>query len=152
LDRKEDLKKTVINRFADKSLRTLAIAYKDLEYNPAMLSSDAFLESDLNLIAIVGIKDPLRNEIPEAVKTCKKAGIQVKMVTGDNLNTAVAIAKECGILGNREIEPEEYEIMEGKRFRELVGGLTYENPNMKNPLERGEAKVTNFAVFKQIAT
>lgn len=54
------------------------------------------------------------------------------MVTGDNVNTAVAIAKDCGILsadfGKFIGTNKSYEVMEGKRFRELVGGLTYENP------------------------
>lgn len=51
------------------------------------------------------------------------------MVTGDNVNTAVAIAKFCDILPqDAKITPNGYEIMEGKRFRELVGGVVYENP------------------------
>lgn len=60
--------------------------------------SENILESELTLIAIAGIKDPLRKEIPEAIKKCKAAGITVRMVTGDNINTAVAIAKDAGIL------------------------------------------------------
>lgn len=60
--------------------------------------SENILESELTLIAIAGIKDPLRKEIPEAIKKCKAAGISVRMVTGDNINTAVAIAKDAGIL------------------------------------------------------
>jgi P-type E1-E2 ATPase len=47
---------------------------------------------------MVGIKDPLRDGIKEAVLKCKEAGVQVRMVTGDNKNTAIAIAKEAGIL------------------------------------------------------
>ena len=50
------------------------------------------------LIAIAGIKDVIRPEVPSAVATCQRAGITVRMVTGDNLLTAKAIAKECGIL------------------------------------------------------
>ncbi len=55
---------------------------------------------DNNLIAtcIVGIKDPVRKEVPAAVTTCQKAGIRVRMVTGDNIHTAKHIARECGIL------------------------------------------------------
>lgn len=52
----------------------------------------------MTLICIAGIKDPLRKEIPEAIKKCRSAGITVRMVTGDNVNTAVAIAKDAGIL------------------------------------------------------
>lgn len=77
----------------------MALAYKDIDYNPNFETmSDNVLESDLSLIAIAGIKDPLRKEIPEAIKKCKSAGITVRMVTGDNMNTAIAIAKDAGIL------------------------------------------------------
>jgi len=61
--------------------------------------NENYLETNLTLIAIAGIKDPLRPEIPRAIKSCKQAFIKVRMVTGDNVNTAVAIAKDCGILG-----------------------------------------------------
>lgn len=50
------------------------------------------------LISIIGIKDIIRPEVPKAVKTCQKAGITVRMVTGDNKITAMAIAKECNII------------------------------------------------------
>lgn len=50
------------------------------------------------MVAVVGIKDVIRQEVPEAVSLCQKAGITVRMVTGDNLITAQAIAKECGII------------------------------------------------------
>ena len=70
-------------------------------------------EHDLNLLAIVGIKDPVRKEVPEAVKTCQNAGIKVRMVTGDNIYTAKHIARECGILSDHGIA------MEGPDFRAL---------------------------------
>ena len=63
-------------------------------------------------VAIVGIKDPVRRGVKEAVQTCKSAGITVRMVTGDNINTAKAIAKECGILTNDGVA------IEGPDFRE----------------------------------
>lgn len=67
---------------------------------------------------MVGIKDPLRDGIREAVEKCYTAGVKVRMVTGDNKNTAVAIAKEAGILA-KDWEPSEgdYTVMEGKEFR-----------------------------------
>jgi Ca2+-transporting ATPase len=65
------------------------------------------------LAAIVGIKDPLRPEVKDAVRLCHEAGIQVRMVTGDNLNTAVAIAQECGIY------TKDGAVMEGPVFRNL---------------------------------
>lgn len=59
-------------------------------------------KSDLVLICIVGVKDIPRKEVPEAITKCHKAGIKVRMVTGDNLITAKAIAKEVGILKDGE--------------------------------------------------
>lgn len=62
------------------------------------------MESDLTLVSIVGIMDPLRPEIINSIKTCKSAGIRVRMITGDNMNTAEAIAKESGILSESSNE------------------------------------------------
>jgi P-type E1-E2 ATPase len=55
-------------------------------------------KANYTLVAIIGIKDVIRKEVPEAVAQCQRAGIIVRMVTGDNLITAKAIARECGIL------------------------------------------------------
>ncbi len=67
-------------------------------------------------MALVGIEDPLRAEVPEAIADCKRAGIVVRMVTGDNVQTARAIAKKCGIL----VEGTDETVMDGKDFRERV--------------------------------
>lgn len=75
-------------------------------------------EDDLTLIAIVGIKDPCRPGVKDAVELCTDAGVKVRMVTGDNLQTAKAIALECGILTS-EAEAVEPNIIEGKHFREM---------------------------------
>jgi Ca2+ transporting ATPase len=98
--KKNSLKNDVIFKFADSALRTLAICYKDLDPNFNVNNIDErIFDNDLILIAIAGIKDPLRKEIPKAIKICtEKAGIKVRMVTGDNIVTAIAIARECGIL------------------------------------------------------
>jgi Ca2+ transporting ATPase len=73
---------------------------------------------------MVGIKDPLRDGIADAVKRCHEGGVIVRMVTGDNKNTAIAIAKEAGILNHEWVPSEgDYTVMEGKDFREFVGGL-----------------------------
>ncbi|XP_028783028.1 putative calcium-transporting ATPase 11, plasma membrane-type [Neltuma alba] len=85
----------VINDFASEALRTLSIAFKDIEGNSG---GDNIPEENFTLLAIVGIKDPVRPGVKKAVETCKAAGISVKMVTGDNIITAKAIARECGIL------------------------------------------------------
>jgi Ca2+-transporting ATPase len=71
------------------------------------------LETDLIFVALFGIKDPLRKEVPGAVRQCQKAGLQIRMVTGDNVLTACKIARECGILSD------EYIAMEGPEFRGL---------------------------------
>jgi len=85
----------IINSFASEALRTLCIAFKDVNE----ISDDQTIPEDgYTLIALFGIKDPVRPGVRDAVMTCRAAGIKVRMVTGDNINTAKAIAKECGIL------------------------------------------------------
>ena len=72
------------------TLRTLLIGYKkggNVEDSP----EDAF--KNLTALALVGIKDPIREEIVKAVQTCNEAGVRVRMITGDNEKTAIAIAK-----------------------------------------------------------
>ena len=96
-----------IDRYASDALRTIAIAYKDLEEGEngsdhLESANDAEVKdverSGMTLIAIIGIMDILRMEVPGAVQKCKNAGITVRMVTGDNIKTAKAIAINCGII------------------------------------------------------
>lgn len=104
----------VINSYAEQSLRTIAIAYRDIphaEFASLNLSQPPL--SNLTLLGIVGIEDPLRDGVSEAVARCQKAGVFVRMVTGDNLTTAKAIATKCGIYMKGGI------IMEGSKFRKL---------------------------------
>ena len=98
----------VINNFACEALRTLCLAFKDIN---GISSADSIPEDGYTLISLIGIKDPVRPGVREAVKTCLAAGITVRMVTGDNINTAKAIAKECGILTEDGIA------IEGSDFR-----------------------------------
>lgn len=98
----------VINDFACEALRTLCLAYKDMDEGAV---EDRIPESGYTLIIVVGIKDPVRPGVKEAVQTCLAAGITVRMVTGDNINTAKAIARECGILTEDGIA------IEGQDFR-----------------------------------
>lgn len=102
--------KNVIEGFASEALRTLCLVYVDLENN--FSPNNQIPENGYTCVAIVGIKDPVRRGVKEAVQTCKSAGITVRMVTGDNINTAKAIAKECGILTNDGVA------IEGPDFRE----------------------------------
>lgn len=84
--------------------RTLqALGYTDFPEHDPQRPADFFEtppDRDLTLCCIVGIKDPVRKEVPGAVRTCVRAGISVRMVTGDNIHTAKHIARECGILNN----------------------------------------------------
>lgn len=98
----------VINGFACEALRTLCTAFKDIKETS---DADSIPEENYTLIAVVGIKDPVRPGVKEAVQSCLAAGITVRMVTGDNINTAKAIAKECGIL------TEDGLAVEGPEFR-----------------------------------
>ncbi len=98
----EELRITVLNKnkeFADKALRVLAGAYK--EYTEAPLTSEpASLENELVFIGLVGMIDPVRPEVKAAIDLCLKAGITPIMITGDHKDTAVAIAKELGIISS----------------------------------------------------
>jgi len=102
-----------ISSFANATLRTISIAQKPFSGDIANLSDDD--EKDLIFLGMVGIKDPIRPEVPTAVGNCLAAGIRVRMVTGDNITTATAIAKECGI-----VTSDKDKIIEGPRFREMT--------------------------------
>ncbi|CAJ2505046.1 Uu.00g124400.m01.CDS01 [Anthostomella pinea] len=115
--------KGLINDYASRSLRTIGIIYKDFEKWPPrnakrvegerneIVFEDVF--NKMTFIGMVGIQDPLRDGVLEAVKECQRAGVVVRMVTGDNKLTAQAIAQECGIL-----QPDGV-VMEGPEFRNL---------------------------------
>ncbi|KAG4105899.1 calcium-translocating P-type ATPase [Neocallimastix lanati (nom. inval.)] len=153
-----DFNENVIRRFAENSLRTICLAYRDLtksEYKEILervkkeieqeekekreakgenneenrtehqheIDEETILshpnalkyllEKNLVCLAIVGIEDPVREGVPEAIKICQRAGVSVKMVTGDNIDTARSIAKKCGIYTKGGI------VMEGCDFRKL---------------------------------
>ncbi|GIY56470.1 plasma membrane calcium-transporting ATPase 3 [Caerostris darwini] len=123
----ERLVKTVIEPMASDGLRTIALAYKDYLYetttqNQIQITSEPDWEneddiiSDLTCICIVGIEDPVRPEVPDAIKKCQKSGITVRMVTGDNVNTARSIAMKCGI-----IRPgDDFLVVDGKEFNRRI--------------------------------
>ncbi|WOK99631.1 calcium-transporting ATPase 1, plasma membrane-type [Canna indica] len=102
--------KCIIENFANEALRTLCLAYKEIDDNFSAEEQIPF--QGYTCIGIVGIKDPVRPGVKESVATCRAAGITVRMVTGDNINTAKAIARECGILTDQGIA------IEGPEFRE----------------------------------
>ena len=114
-EKKVELENNIINSYADDGLRTLCLAYKELDETADVEDQDS-IEVDLTMIVIVGIEDPVRPEVPGAIAICEKAGITVRMVTGDNIKTAMAIAGKCGILPK---EKRDFFIsMEGPEFRE----------------------------------
>jgi Ca2+ transporting ATPase len=146
----EDMKKyimtEVIKRFAKEALRNICLAYKDLRPNEGGITHEDDDEDGVNkvvekmgltCIGILGIRDIIRPEVPEAVRTCKKAGIRVRMVTGDNRDTALAIAKECGII---EEETEDC-VLTGEEFYDRVGGLYCKNCEQDSPCKCDEKKV-----------
>lgn len=113
----------IIEDFASQSLRTIAMLYKDFpQWPPATAKvfeddrSLAMFEDvadSMTLLAILGIQDPLREGVSTAVKRCQDAGVKVRMVTGDNITTASAIATQCGI------KTPEGLALEGPKFRQL---------------------------------
>ncbi|XP_060095893.1 plasma membrane calcium-transporting ATPase 2 isoform X8 [Heteronotia binoei] len=115
-DRDEMVKK-VIEPMACDGLRTICVAYRDFSNNPEPdWDNENDILTDLTCICVVGIEDPVRPEVPEAIRKCQRAGITVRMVTGDNINTARAIAIKCGI-----IHPgEDFLCIEGKEFNRRI--------------------------------
>lgn len=95
-------KEAIENRIAEmasNALRVLAAAYKDLTEEPTDYEIDT-LEKELAFIGLVGMIDPIRPEVKAAVEECKMAGIRTVMITGDHKDTAMAIAKDLGIIEN----------------------------------------------------
>uniref|UniRef100_A0AAY4CXC9 Calcium-transporting ATPase n=1 Tax=Denticeps clupeoides TaxID=299321 RepID=A0AAY4CXC9_9TELE len=114
---REEMVKKVIEPMACEGLRTICIAYRDLPGDPEPdWEQEADIVTELTCIAVVGIEDPVRPEVPDAILKCQRAGITVRMVTGDNINTARAIAAKCGI-----IQPgEDFLCLEGKDFNRRI--------------------------------
>jgi P-type Ca2+ transporter type 2C len=118
-----DTLERLISTFASRSLRTIALLYRDFERwapkearrvedDPSQVVFDDVFKN-MVFLGVVGIQDPLRDGVKSAVEDCQTAGVFVRMVTGDNVLTAKAIAKECGILAPGGV------VMEGPIFRAL---------------------------------
>eukprot|EP00878_Enallax_costatus_P010039 GHUV01010478.1.p1 GENE.GHUV01010478.1~~GHUV01010478.1.p1 ORF type:complete len:1008 (+),score=247.34 GHUV01010478.1:318-3341(+) len=108
----------VIVGMATKGLRCISLAVRQLSSSDESRQSDFFdnaenVEQQMTLVAIVGIKDHVRDGVPATVRKCHEAGITVRMVTGDNIHTARQIAEECGIL------TEDGVVLEGPNFRTM---------------------------------
>ncbi|KAI8683991.1 Calcium-transporting ATPase [Fusarium keratoplasticum] len=129
----------IISSYAGQTLRTIGSSYRDFESwppegavskeNPSQADFNA-VHKDMTLIGIYGIKDPLRPTVIDALKDCRRAGVFVRMVTGDNIQTASAIASECGI------------------FRPDEGGIAMEGPDFRRlPPEELKQKVKHLQVL-----
>ncbi|CAG9336020.1 unnamed protein product [Blepharisma stoltei] len=151
-DRRHQMKRD-IETMAGQGLRTLGIAFKDLteddmeNLKAVDKSGVPVLEKKgLNLIGIFGIYDPPRPEVPAAIQACKTAQIKVRMVTGDNPITALAIARSIGIADDNSIA------MIGEDFRKEVGGVVCEECKTelcdcpRNSKNAGDKKVRNDVV------
>jgi Ca2+-transporting ATPase len=125
----------LIDAYASRSLRTIGFIYRDFEAWPPRGArraeddrSQAVFEDvckDMTFLGLVGIQDPLRKGVSESVADCIKAGVFPRMVTGDNINTAKAIAKECGIYtaGGLAMEGPEFRKMSKHEQREVIPKL-----------------------------
>ena len=110
----------IIEEYAVKSLRTISLVYRDFTCWPPAeeaLTGDSTIPidtfEDMVFLGVLGIQDPLRHGVKNAIAQCQRAGVVVRMVTGDNIGTAKAIAEECGIYTPGGV------ILEGPQFRKL---------------------------------
>lgn len=88
-------------KYADKALRVLGACYREYDTIPTNFEPD-FLEQDLTFIGFVGMIDPCRKEVYDAIENCRQAGIRPIMITGDHIDTATAIGQDLKIISNRK--------------------------------------------------
>ncbi|XP_043657362.1 plasma membrane calcium-transporting ATPase 2 isoform X4 [Drosophila teissieri] len=123
----ERLIREVIEPMACDGLRTISVAYRDFVPGKAGINEvhidgepnwddEENIMTNLTCLCVVGIEDPVRPEVPDAIRKCQRAGITVRMVTGDNINTARSIASKCGILRPND----DFLILEGKEFNRRI--------------------------------
>lgn len=118
-------------KMAEKALRVIAISYKDISNIPPKINSKE-IETDLIFVGLLGMIDPPRQGVKEAVTTCRKAGIRTVMITGDHIETAKAIAKELGIL-------------------KLTDGAITGNELNKMSQKELEKNIMNYSVFARVS-
>ncbi len=132
----DDFIKTVVEKMASDGLRTICVAYRDFmpegtdsKHENVTYFKDVpdwdnedFLLKDFTCLCLIGIEDPVRDEVPDAIKKCQSSGVVVRMVTGDNVNTATSIAMKCGI-----VKPgDDFLILESKDFNSKIRDSTGE--------------------------
>lgn len=120
----EELKKQVLDinsQFSREALRVLAMAFREFDTLPENISPEA-IENNMVFVGLVGMIDPPREEAKEAIRKCKKAGIQTVMITGDYKETAFAIAKQLGMADREEqaIMGKELDNLTDEELREIV--------------------------------
>jgi len=120
MDQRKKLRSEV-DRMAANGYRTLCLAQRDFtasngSVDPLTADFEQELESDLAVLGVFGLDDPIRAQVPTSINNCSRAGINVMMVTGDNKLTATSIARRCGILNGDGAES----IVEGPEFRRLI--------------------------------
>lgn len=108
-------------KMAENALRVIAVAYKDVDNLPSKIDSNN-IENNLTFVGLIGMIDPPRDGVKEAVEECKNAGIKTVMITGDHLETAKAIAKALGILqkDNKAITGQELAKMTQKELEKHI--------------------------------
>lgn len=117
-------------KMAEKALRVIAVGYKDIDVLPNKIES-SIIEKDLVFIGLIGMIDPPREGVKEAVRTCKHAGIKTVMITGDHIATAKAIATELNILGPSD------KAITGKELDEI-------------PQNKLEKEIKDYSVFARV--
>ncbi|KAL9408179.1 hypothetical protein AB3S75_046683 [Citrus x aurantiifolia] len=117
-DNEKERFQQIIQGMAASSLRCIAFAHKQVPEEEHQNEKDQkkLIEDNLTLLGLVGIKDPCRPGVKKAVEDCQYAGVNIKMITGDNVFTAKAIATECGILKPGQ-DTSTGAVLEGEEFR-----------------------------------
>ncbi|MFH1365247.1 MAG: cation-transporting P-type ATPase [archaeon] len=105
-------------KMTSSSLRTLGFAYKKVESG-----KDELIEKDLIFVGFAGIEDPPREEVKEAIEFCRKAGIKVKMITGDNKETAISIANQIGLDKGKVLDGDDLDKLSDKELVKIVRSI-----------------------------
>ena len=120
-----------IQKMASNALRTIGVCYKQVDKSqcdfetPDQRGVYNFEKGGFTFVALFGIRDAIREEVPGSIRQCFEAGIQVRMVTGDNKITARAIAQNIGLINSRNEATAI--VMEGPEFMKRIGGIICAN-------------------------
>ncbi len=119
--RKQEILKE-IEGLQKRSMRVLGFSYRNINEEVAMSSEEGVIENELIFNGFVGIKDPLRPDVEKAVSVARQAGVLTKMLTGDNINTAIAIGEDLGLLkdGLRAVEASYIDTLTDEELREEI--------------------------------